>query len=306
MNSSVSFQGYKSVWDTRYSKGRNSRGYLYELDPDVGCNSSPDVTSPRVPNVTNSSVLWFAVLAEYPRCSMNASKDIKRAGFRLAIIGDGVNSSASKLHGLLYIFVSEKYCEYLISNALSDITQPDVVATLDTFDILLTLVTAVSSVMFVALVIVVFMTCNRLWLRWKRQSRRVAIETHEHPTFPPPEPVRTYWDRFTASIRLPLGPEQTKKLPNKKYERLGSLESCGICFEELKNGDEVRDLPCGHNNFHTSCLDQWLLTCNRSCPLCRHNVTKQRPAPQARASGVKESSNSLLSDMEDQNYGTML
>ena len=112
-------------------------------------------------------------------------------------------------------------------------------------------------------------------------------------------------DHFTASIRLPLVLEQTKKIPNKIYERLVSVESCGICFEELKDGDEVRDLPCGHNNFHASCLDQWLLTCNRSCPLCRHNVTKQRPAPQARASGVKESSNSLLSDVEDQNYGTV-
>ena len=299
MNSSVSYQDYKSLWDTRYSaieKIGNSSGFLFELNPDIGCKNSP-----RVPKVTNSSESWFAVLREVPRCSQKALKDIKSAGYGLVMIGDKVNSYEPQLSDdLAYILISQEYSEYLISNALSSLAQPDVLATVDANADVIVAIAAVSMFVLVAVALGVVIL---LTVKLHSQSRRGTVAT---PTFPPPEPVGTYWDRFTASIRLPLGPEQTKKLPNKKYERLGSLESCGICFEELKNGDEVRDLPCGHNNFHTSCLDQWLLTCNRSCPLCRHNVTKQRQAPEAHAEGELESNNALLSSGEEQNYGTVI
>lgn len=47
-----------------------------------------------------------------------------------------------------------------------------------------------------------------------------------------------------------------------------SLEDCAICMCSYERGDELRTLPCFHF-FHKDCVDQWLLTCNKSCPQCR-------------------------------------
>ena len=56
---------------------------------------------------------------------------------------------------------------------------------------------------------------------------------------------------------------------------------CSVCLVLFAEGDELRQLPCGHS-FHTSCIDQWLLDKGRpppterepvrglaACPLCR-------------------------------------
>ncbi|XP_004363799.2 hypothetical protein CAOG_02960 [Capsaspora owczarzaki ATCC 30864] len=45
-------------------------------------------------------------------------------------------------------------------------------------------------------------------------------------------------------------------------------ETCVICLDDFKEGDTLRCLPCSHD-FHQNCVDQWLLTKNRACPLCR-------------------------------------
>ena len=298
LNSSLSYRGYKSWLDDRYSsyKLRSvSEGYLYEFDLEVGCAGSW-----YVPDVTNRSDSWFAVFRGYPRCSVDAMYALEVAGYELVLIGDRANSSGQNFENYgPYVIISGEYIDYLILNALSDFSDPDVLATVDTNIYLegaiMALVVLVFLVVFFFVMLCGMKCMNRLGLHISGtagDAGSVSLRgSRRNPN--------------SSSAHLPLRPEQTKKLLNKKYERLGSLESCGICFEELKDGDEVRDLPCGHNNFHTSCLDQWLLTCNRSCPLCRHNVTKQRPAPQARASGERESSNALLSSGEELNYGTM-
>ena len=56
---------------------------------------------------------------------------------------------------------------------------------------------------------------------------------------------------------------------------------CAVCLAPFQEGDEVRDLPCGHS-FHTACIDEWLIAKGRppatgeqlvrglaSCPLCK-------------------------------------
>ncbi len=53
--------------------------------------------------------------------------------------------------------------------------------------------------------------------------------------------------------------------------RTDSAETCSICTEEYKQGDSVRTLPCKHE-FHKNCVDKWLITAGRTCPLCRDNV----------------------------------
>ncbi|KAM1996979.1 hypothetical protein ACFX15_029866 [Malus domestica] len=46
---------------------------------------------------------------------------------------------------------------------------------------------------------------------------------------------------------------------------------CSICLQELKDGENARELPiCGHM-FHVGCIDQWLKR-QASCPMCRLQV----------------------------------
>ena len=47
---------------------------------------------------------------------------------------------------------------------------------------------------------------------------------------------------------------------------------CSICLCEYEDQDAVRVLLCKHH-FHVPCIDQWL-SLNRSCPLCKRDVTE--------------------------------
>ncbi|KAL3380964.1 hypothetical protein AABB24_001217 [Solanum stoloniferum] len=50
---------------------------------------------------------------------------------------------------------------------------------------------------------------------------------------------------------------------------------CAVCLYEVISGENCRKLPkCGHV-FHAECVDTWLQR-NRTCPLCRREVTYQR------------------------------
>ncbi|KAI8099157.1 uncharacterized protein BX664DRAFT_272245 [Halteromyces radiatus] len=49
-------------------------------------------------------------------------------------------------------------------------------------------------------------------------------------------------------------------------------ESCAICLEDYHHGEEIRVLPCNHD-FHPMCVDAWLTTQKKYCPLCKVNIT---------------------------------
>ncbi|KAL2917667.1 hypothetical protein HK105_202540 [Polyrhizophydium stewartii] len=46
--------------------------------------------------------------------------------------------------------------------------------------------------------------------------------------------------------------------------------SCPICIDDYRDGDEVRQLPCGHHA-HKICMDRWLQV-NIFCPFCKANI----------------------------------
>ncbi|KAF5179855.1 RING/U-box superfamily protein [Thalictrum thalictroides] len=48
-------------------------------------------------------------------------------------------------------------------------------------------------------------------------------------------------------------------------------ESCSVCLSRLREGDEIRTLPCLHV-FHRMCVDRWLNMFRKTCPLCRFSV----------------------------------
>lgn len=66
-----------------------------------------------------------------------------------------------------------------------------------------------------------------------------------------------------------------EKLDLVTYTRdlLGDEDSpvCAICLGEFEDGDQLRKLPCQHQQFHSCCVDHWLAKAGR-CPLCVADV----------------------------------
>ncbi|KAF9970280.1 hypothetical protein BGZ73_007031 [Actinomortierella ambigua] len=46
---------------------------------------------------------------------------------------------------------------------------------------------------------------------------------------------------------------------------------CVICLEDYKDEDEIRILPCKHE-YHVSCIDNWLTTRKKFCPICKRDI----------------------------------
>lgn len=64
-----------------------------------------------------------------------------------------------------------------------------------------------------------------------------------------------------------------------KYSKTDSqcarFECCAICLEDYTEGDRLRVLPCRHA-YHARCIDEWLLTKKRVCPVCKEPVPTRR------------------------------
>ena len=105
----------------------------------------------------------------------------------------------------------------------------------------------------------------------RQRSRRIAAEN-------------LALDRFAKDVK-PRVEAEIAQLPKMRwYLGCRAGDECAVCLQEYKDGDELRELQCGHS-FHHKCIDKWLLdarvahvapatrgapmsTCAPSCPLC--------------------------------------
>lgn len=67
----------------------------------------------------------------------------------------------------------------------------------------------------------------------------------------------------------PTSKKVIEKLPVYKLEK-DLNDSCPVCKDELKKGEEAMKLPCNHE-FHKECLMPWLERAN-TCPICRKEL----------------------------------
>ncbi|KAL0446950.1 UNVERIFIED_CONTAM: putative E3 ubiquitin-protein ligase XERICO [Sesamum latifolium] len=74
------------------------------------------------------------------------------------------------------------------------------------------------------------------------------------------------------AIRLP---EYVDELSIREFESKNPGDDhvieCAVCLCKIDEGDEVRELRCGHF-FHRVCLDRWMGCGQGTCPLCRSNL----------------------------------
>ncbi|XP_077215516.1 RING-H2 finger protein ATL2-like [Tasmannia lanceolata] len=108
--------------------------------------------------------------------------------------------------------------------------------------------------------------CIGIALRWCSGRRRRPHLPTEHP------------QSLSRHQHLSIDEETTTDLENStvqlapryRYaEEEGLREiTCSVCLCELKEGEEVRQLPKCNHLFHVPCIDMWLYS-HSSCPLCR-------------------------------------
>lgn len=71
---------------------------------------------------------------------------------------------------------------------------------------------------------------------------------------------------------MPASLAAVNNLPKNRYDPQtrgpNDADLCAICLDDFLIGDELRKLPCKHE-FHVGCIDPWLLTRKRFCPVCK-------------------------------------
>lgn len=77
----------------------------------------------------------------------------------------------------------------------------------------------------------------------------------------------------------PASSTQVAQLEKKEFDskamRPNDPDICAICLEYFIDEDELRRLPCKHE-FHIECIDPWLLTRKRTCPICKSDSCAPR------------------------------
>ncbi|CDS14322.1 hypothetical protein LRAMOSA06492 [Lichtheimia ramosa] len=64
---------------------------------------------------------------------------------------------------------------------------------------------------------------------------------------------------------------QLKKFSHEKVKE-NEREECVICLEDYQEGEDLRVLPCQHD-FHAACVDAWLTTQKKFCPICKRDIS---------------------------------
>uniref|UniRef100_A0A7S0XIB6 RING-type domain-containing protein n=1 Tax=Erythrolobus madagascarensis TaxID=708628 RepID=A0A7S0XIB6_9RHOD len=83
---------------------------------------------------------------------------------------------------------------------------------------------------------------------------------------------------MNASSR-PMSKDEISTVPEITFEH-GMYKAedcvCAICLCDYEPGEKLRTLPCNHH-FHTPCIDRWA-SIDRSCPMCKQDITSASPA----------------------------
>lgn len=279
----------------------NFQGLLHQPQPSDGCS----YVEPLPDSAMSSNLSWIAVVNNYSKCIEDMVINVRNAGYELIVAysADDVRMSVTNYilnSGFGVVVISNKFymdtlSDYLISN-VSDVPDSSIVATIDGNALLTPAM--MTSIFFILSFCCCSAVCCCIVCRRRRHEHDLAgqlaeIEGRRRNFERVQRQERIARQELIESIlrqlqelhidsrsQLPLGRDETRKLPTRKY-RSGEekIERCAICVEDFKDGDVMRVLPCEHS-FHKQCIDEWLNNHSAVCPLCKFEVPRGgEPAP---------------------------
>lgn len=290
------------------------RGYLHQPQNSTdGCSMIADIPEQyRYPKDDgNATVIWIAVLEDYPRCPGEMVNNAESAGYGL-ILASSANkknmSIVSELKNLNFpvVIIGKKYYNYLIDHALSNLEEkPEMLATVKTrTQPFIEAIVVVSIVVVVSLPTLCCLCCYWCWVRRRRRRfdtdiRNMAARRQNYRRLQNRDRLarqelvesilrQLHQLQLDSETQQPLGSADTKQLPTERYKKMvGSgpeSDSCAICVDNFKDGVMMRVLPCSHR-FHLECIDEWLINHSDLCPLCKNQVPRQRSTDGVRFHG---------------------
>lgn len=122
-----------------------------------------------------------------------------------------------------------------------------------------------------------------LWIIWKcKFGDESFFDDSEYDTI-------YLTPRHIPPHELPASIDAVNNLPKKIYQSksraINDPDICAICLDDFEDEEELRKLPCKHE-FHIGCIDPWLLTRKRFCPVCKGDSC---PVPDSDGSVVSHS-----------------
>jgi len=73
-------------------------------------------------------------------------------------------------------------------------------------------------------------------------------------------------DEAELNKLFPLRSKSTNNITDSEYSN-----ECAVCLDKLNFNQLHRELSCKHV-FHPHCIDDWVLKCSASCPICRKDI----------------------------------
>jgi hypothetical protein len=310
----------------QYANVPNSqfKGLIHQPQPSNGC----EYVSPLPKTAQNYS--WIALIDNYTLCTKEMIDNVRNAGYQLILAYSSGNKRMTVDHdirnsGFGVVIVSDNYAPVLYSGRVVDINDTSLdtafVATISVFNI--TAPAMITSLFLLALFCCCWALCCFVLCCRRRSNQHLAGQVAEI------EGRRRNFERVQRQERLarqeliesilrqlqelqvdlrlqvPLGDEETKKLPTRKYRKgEEKMEQCVICVEDFHDGEGLRVLPCEHY-FHRQCIDEWLINHSAVCPLCKYEVPRSggqgqgQGAAESRGRG-REGRHPLLTDDDDE------
>lgn len=105
-----------------------------------------------------------------------------------------------------------------------------------------------------------------IWALWQFKLGNSYDQDDYESIYLIPQRYRSDPQDMPASLSAVNNMAKTTYDPQKRGPNDADL--CAICLEDFLMGDELRKLPCKHE-FHVGCIDPWLLTRKRFCPVCK-------------------------------------
>ena len=271
------------------------KGFLHQPYPSDAC----DYIEPIPESASSLGHPWIAVVDNYSLCTEEMVTNVRNAGYDLVLayssddartdVDDFIANSGFGVAVFSNDYFSNTLRQYLVTN-FTDLPDLPVIITIGVSQLVTpALMTCIFYVLFFCCCMSV--CCGCIYCRRNRghslagqfsenEGRRRTFERGlQQDRLARQELIESILRQLQElhidmRSQMPLGREETRKLPTRKY-RNGEekIERCAICVEDFKDGDLLRVLPCDHS-FHKECIDEWLINHSNVCPLCKFEVQR--------------------------------